>query len=168
MPAGREQQGGRRGRGTRTSARRSERARSAQSGGQRSTRPRPGTGGAFKLSSTRRAAVLAILVCAMALSVSVPLRTYMSQRDELQAKQQQQAELAEDVRELTKRKDRLSDPQHVEAEARRRLGLVRPGETPYVVHLPPDKKPEKPEPAPKPKGVPWYQQLWQSLTGGGS
>lgn len=135
-------------------------------GGQGSGRPQPSTGGAFKLSSTRRAAVLAILVCAMALSVSVPLRTYLSQRDELAMHQQQQEQLRAEVRKLEQRKDRLSDPQHVEAEARRRLGYVRPGETPFVVHLPERKKQQTDGAAPaKPTEEPWYQQLWNSLTG---
>lgn len=135
-------------------------------GGQGSARPKPSTGGAFKLSSTRRAAVLAILVCAMALSVSVPLQTYLSQRQELSMRQHQQEQLREEVQALEQRKARLSDPQHVEAEARRRLGYVRPGETPYVVHLPEQKKPKADEPAPaEPADEPWYQQLWNSLTG---
>src|SRR2546421_10562488 len=81
-------------------------------------RPKSSTGGAFKLSSTRRAAGLAILVCVMALSVAVPLRTYLSQRAELAAQDQQQADLARQVRELEQRKQELSDPAQVEAEAR--------------------------------------------------
>src|SRR5205823_3711751 len=136
----------RRRRGGSPSARRSERARrdepkggvtsGKRPGGKASSaRPRPksSTGGAFKLSSTRRAAVLALLVCALGLSVSVPLRTYLSQREELATQRQKQAELTRQVRELEQRRVELSDPAQVEAEARERLGYVRPGETPYIV-----------------------------------
>ena len=51
------------------------------------------------------------------------------------------------------------------AEARERLGYVRPGETPYIVELP-DTSPEAPErPRPAAGDVPWYEELWNSLLG---
>ena len=46
------------------------------------------------LSSTRRAAVLAAVLCALALTVSVPLRNYMAQRQELATVTAQQEALA--------------------------------------------------------------------------
>jgi cell division protein FtsL len=163
MPSGRSGDRERRGRrGESPATRRTQRARrgmgrskepSKRPGRQNAARPRPtsGTGGAFRLSSTRRAAVLAILVCAMALSVSVPLRTYLSQRAELSAREQQRAELDQQVRELEQRKSELSDPARVEAEARTRLGYVRPGETPYIVEVPPPSA----APPPKPEAPTW-------------
>ena len=45
------------------------------------------------LSSTKRAAVLAVVVCALALTVAVPLRNYVAQRQELAAVTEQQREL---------------------------------------------------------------------------
>ena len=159
-------------------ARRSERVRRStpqgkgkRSGGQPSARPRPksrsSSGGAFKLSSTRRAAVLATVVCAMALSVSVPLRTYLSQRDELAHQQQREVELAREVQDLQQRKAELSDPAHVEAEARARLGYVRPGETPYIVEVPAPPPEAPPVPEQPGDGRAWYEQLWDSVTGKG-
>ncbi|GAB2659229.1 hypothetical protein GCM10027271_17390 [Saccharopolyspora gloriosae] len=139
-------------------------------GTQAGSRPRPKnksrseTAGAFKLSSTRRAALLALLLCAMALSVSVPLRTYLSQRGELAAQEQHRAELTQQVRELEMRKEQLSDPERVEAEARSRLGYVRPGETPYIVELPGRPTAPPATPAPEDDGA-WYSDLWKSLTG---
>jgi cell division protein FtsB len=173
MPAGRAAQP--RGRGERDTppARRSVRARRDAPGRtgpakkappRRPARTRSSTGGAFKLSSTRRAAVLALLVCVMALSVAVPLRTYLSQRDELAAQQHQQKVLETQVRELEQRRAELSDPKQIEAEARARLGYVKPGETPYIVEVP-----EKPAPPPPTEsdadGVPWYEKLWHSVVG---
>ena len=55
---------------------------------------------AVGLSTTRRAAVLAIVVCALALSVAVPLRTYLSQRDEVKIQEQRQADLRGQVEAL--------------------------------------------------------------------
>lgn len=127
-------------------------------------RAKSSTGGAFKLSSTRRAAVLALLVCVMALSVAVPLRTYLSQRDELAAQETQRAELEIQVRQLEQRKQELSDPAQVEAEARARLGYVRPGETPYIVEVPQAPAPPPPR-APGDDGVPWYEEMWNSVLG---
>ena len=121
----------------------------------------------FGMSSTRRAAVLALVVCALALSVAVPLRNYLSQRSELAEVQQQQDRLREQVAELEQRKAELQDPAQIEAEARRRLRYVRPGETPYIVQVP-DKAPDSaesgqpaaPEPGDQPQ--PWYSDLWRS------
>ncbi|MFR9730019.1 FtsB family cell division protein [Saccharopolyspora sp. MS10] len=180
MPSGRSSDRQQRRRGGATSAARGSGARrrsEAQAPAKRSgtrpgapsgSRPRPKTrsetAGAFKLSSTRRAALLALLLCAMALSVSVPLRTYLTQRDELAAQEEQRTELTQQVRELELRKVQLSDPERVEAEARSRLGYVRPGETPYVVELP--GQPMAPPTAPAPEeGGAWYSDLWKSLTG---
>ncbi|SEG79694.1 Septum formation initiator [Saccharopolyspora kobensis] len=176
MPVGRASDPRRRRQGETPAQRRAERARrnatSGKSSGKRpgrqsSSRPRPrsSTGGAFKLSSTRRAAGLAMLFCVMALSVSVPLRTYLSQRAELSTQEQQRAELTQQVSDLEKRKEELSDPAQLEAEARARLGYVRPGETPYIVQVPTEPAPPPPPAESADDGLPWYEELWNSVTG---
>ncbi|GAB2758438.1 hypothetical protein GCM10027174_38420 [Salinifilum aidingensis] len=168
MPVGRVSRStGRRGR---DDSRRPARARRGTfprpTGAKRSRSAASSTGGAFKLSSTPRAAVLALVVCAMALSVAVPLRTYWSQRAELAAQQERRAQLEREVQSLQQRKEELSDPAHVEAEARERLGYVRPGETPYMVHVPsPEKGPGGERPAEADEDAPWYEQLWTSIRG---
>lgn len=135
----------------------------------RSRRPTAGPGGAFKLSSTRRAALLAIIACALTLSIAVPLRNYWSQKSEMQAEVEKVKQLNEEARKLEERKNMLSDPAQIEAEARRRLRYVRPGETPYVVQLPQPTTPVAPDPAEQRKNdKPWYDRLWDSITGSGS
>ncbi len=118
--------------------------------------------------TTRRAALLALVVCALALSVAVPLNTYLSQRNDLRAQQQQQQALRAKESALEQREAQLSDTAEVEAEARTRLHFVMPGETPYEVQLPAG------APAPGQTGVgqhpggpatSWYQQLWNSIVG---
>jgi cell division protein FtsB len=122
------------------------------------------TSGLFGVSSTRRAAILALVVCALALTVAVPLRNFLTQRQELSALQAKQHQLASEVDELTRRRNELVDPAHVQSEARDRLGYVRPGEIPYVVQLPGDA-------ASAGAGVteanptPWFQVLWSELRG---
>lgn len=119
------------------------------------------------ISTTRRAAVLATVICALAFTLAVPLRTYLSQRAEIKVQEQHQTELRNEVAQLEDRKAALSDPAEVEAEARRRLRYVMPGETPYLVQLPED-NPQAPPPSAQPEhgpGEAWYQQLWASLGG---
>jgi cell division protein FtsB len=122
------------------------------------------TTGLLGLSSTKRAAVLAIVVCALALTVSVPLRNYVAQRQELAAVSEQQRVLADRVDELARERARLSDPAEVAAQARSRLGYVLPGEVPYVVQLP---VPTGTGKAPDPNaGVTWYRVLWRDVSEG--
>jgi cell division protein FtsB len=137
------------------------------------TRPdsgRPRTGGAFGLSATRQAAVLAMVVCALALSVAVPLRTYLTQHAQVEQELSQQAKLEQQAAQLEQRKQQLADPAQIQAEARSRLGMVMPGETPYTVQLPGDgqqggqRGPSQQQAA----NSPWFEQLWNSITGSGS
>nr|WP_246366785.1 septum formation initiator family protein [Kibdelosporangium persicum] len=116
-------------------------------------------------TTTRRAAVVATVVCALALSIAVPLRTYLSQRDEVATQERRQAELRAQVDQLEQRKAQLSDPAQIQAEARRRLRYVMPGETPYMVQLPGDVGTQSGEPPAAPAGPqePWFQSLWDSI-----
>jgi cell division protein FtsB len=116
------------------------------------------------MSTTRRAAVVAIVVCALAFTVAVPLRTYLSQRSEVSVQEKRRSALQAEVAALERRKAELADPAQVEAEARRRLRYVMPGETPYMVQLPED-KPQNQAPAPGQQPVPqgWYERLWASV-----
>lgn len=122
------------------------------------------TTGLLGVSSTRRAAVLALVVCALALTVVVPLRNYVAQRQELAAVTAQQQALAAEVDALTRERQRLSDPAEVEAQARSRLGYVRPGDVPYVVQLP--SAATDPAADPATDGMPWYRQLWREVENG--
>lgn len=114
------------------------------------------------LSSTRRAAVLAVVVCALALSVAVPLRNYVTQRQELAAVGEEQRTLADEVERLTRDRDRLADPAETEAQARSRLGYVSPGEIPFVVQLPGQVVGGR---VAQLGDAPWYVRLWSEVAG---
>lgn len=120
------------------------------------------------ITSPRRAAMLAAVICVLGLSVAVPLRNYVSQRSDLAAVHEQQLIMADKVAELERRRALLSDPRHVQAQARERLRYVRPGEAPYVVQLPPG---QTTAPAAgtgstvAPREL-WYGRLWKSINGG--
>jgi len=112
--------------------------------------------------------VLAIVVVALGLSVAVPMRNYVAVQRELAAVRVEQRILVDQVTELERRRALLENPDHIETQARERLRYVHPGETPYIVQLPPPPAVEPPtEPAaPEPVG-PWYTRLWRSIAGNG-
>ena len=151
---------------------RTDRPRQSRTGRPRLTRARSRAGevvarttGLLGLSSTKRAAILAIVVCALALTVAVPLHNYVGQRQELSRVSAQQQSLQQEVSALSAERDRLSDPAEVVAQARTRLGYAAPGETPYIVQLPTPPGPVEKSGQPEP-GEPWFHTLWADVSGG--
>jgi cell division protein FtsB len=132
--------------------------------GSRAHRMALATSSMLGVSSTRRAAVLALVVCALALTVAVPLRNFLTQRQELSALQTRQHQLAAQVDQLNQRRDELRDPAALQAEARDRLGYVRPGEVPYVVQLP-GAVAADPAATGTTGATPWFGQLWSDVRG---
>jgi cell division protein FtsB len=121
---------------------------------------------ALGVHSTRRAVILAGVVCALALSLAVPLRNYVAQRQELSTVLAENDRVAAQVEELARRGEQLSAPGAVAAQARSRLGYVLPGETPYIVQLPGDDAGAVRTPGPE-SGGPWYARLWRQVKGPG-
>lgn len=111
---------------------------------------------------TPRAAVLALVALGLVASAALPLREYLSQRQEIGELEQAQAQTRERIAELEAEKARLQDPAYVAAEARRRLHFVLPGETAYVV-LAPDGAAVAEAEASKGAEEPWYSQVWDSV-----
>ena len=105
--------------------------------------------------------MLAVVVCAIALSLAYPVREYIAQRrqiDQLQA--QSQATTAELAR-LRAEAQRLNEPAYIEQQAQDRLHMCLPGASCYVII------------GGRPTGVssavaaaastPWYERLWHSV-----
>lgn len=115
--------------------------------------------------STGRAVILAVVVCALALTLAVPLRTYFTQRADAAQIAAQRVELEEDLQELREKKAQQEDPAYITAEARDRLRLVRPGEIPFQVQLPGAYEADQARRAkPKPEGGPWYKDLFDQVS----
>lgn len=78
------------------------------------------------------------------------------------------AELTTQVDKLEERRARLDDPEEVELMARERLGMVMPGEIPYVVAQP-EPEIEKVRPDgfdPKPyEATPWHRRILEAFGG---
>ncbi len=95
------------------------------------------------LRVTPGAALLAVVVTALLLYLTVPVRAYLAQRDRL-TRLEVEAELLErENRSLRSEASLLRDDEHVELLARRCLGMVRPGEIAFVV-VPKDSPPTRP------------------------
>ncbi|GLW07312.1 hypothetical protein Misp01_24420 [Microtetraspora sp. NBRC 13810] len=117
---------------------------------------------------TGRAAVLALVVCAIAMSLAYPVREFVAQRRQIaELRQEQERELAALSR-LEERRKQLQDPDYTRQQARERLFYCGPGEKCFVVmDGSPDQAPARPgEPAAEQQTQarpPWYQSLWESV-----
>jgi cell division protein FtsL len=110
---------------------------------------------------TSRAAVLAVVICAIVLSLAYPVREYVAQRQQIdQLVAQRQTTLAQ-VKTLQAEQARLSDPSYIEQLARQELDMCFPGTQCYVIE---GSQPLINGTAPPPLGpVPWYAKLWRSV-----
>lgn len=112
---------------------------------------------------TRRAylAGLVVLVALLGMMMVKPLESLTAASDRAEELQVRRDELAIEVAELEARRDDLSRPEEIELLAREELGLVAPGEVPFVVVTP-----EAPPPAEEPPAEdrPWYRRAWETLS----
>ncbi|OBK16423.1 FtsB family cell division protein [Mycobacterium asiaticum] len=116
--------------------------------------------------TARRAAILAAVVCVLTLTIAGPVRTYFAQRTEMAQLSATEAALRSQIKDLEQRKGQLGDPAYIAAQARERLGFVKPGDIPFQVQLPPTAAV-----APQPggevgsqlKNEPWYTSLWHTI-----
>ena len=110
---------------------------------------------------TSRAAVLAVVICAIALSLAYPVRAYMAQRQQIDQLVAQQQTMLTQVKNLQAEQARLADRSYIEQLAREELDMCFPGTQCYVIEgsqpLTNGTRPQQPGPAP------WYAKLWRSV-----
>ncbi|GAA3126320.1 hypothetical protein GCM10010466_16510 [Planomonospora alba] len=112
---------------------------------------------------TGRAAVLAVVVCAIAMSLAYPIREYITQRRNIAQLEQEKARELAAIKELEDRRRQLQDPGYIKRQARERLFYCDPGQKCYVVM---DDEPAGGTGTAAPKRTatpPWYQTLWESV-----
>jgi cell division protein FtsB len=80
-----------------------------------------------------RAVALLLFALAVMLLAIAPLRGYLDERGELRDLQNQATVLEQENQAMQERIDQLSDGVFLERIARECLGMVRPGETAFVV-----------------------------------
>lgn len=122
--------------------------------------------GAAAVSGDRPYIVGLIALFALGLvMLSGPLQTYMDGRARVEVLEGQLGALESANRQLDARAGELRDPDLVELLARERLGMIRPGEVPYVV-VPPEV--ERPQIASEPEAAAgtersWLARVWAGL-----
>ena len=105
--------------------------------------------------------MLAVVICAIALSLAYPIREYVNQRRQIDALVAQQQSMLSQVKSLQAQQARLSRPSYIEQLARQELDMCFPGTRCYIV--------EGSQPrvgtaqAAKPGPAPWYDKLWRSV-----
>ena len=110
---------------------------------------------------TSRAAVLAVVICAIALSLAYPVREYVTQRRQIDSLVAQQQVMLAQVKSLQAQQAKLSSPSYIEQLARQELDMCFPGAKCYIVEggqpLVGTARSARPGPAP------WYDKLWRSV-----
>ena len=110
---------------------------------------------------TGRAAVLAVVICAIALSLAYPVREYVTQRRQIDSLVAQQQVMLAQVKSLQAQQAKLSSPAYIEQLARQELDMCFPGTQCYVVE---GSQPLASNAKVQPSGpAPWYAKLWQSV-----
>ncbi len=109
---------------------------------------------------TGRAAILAIVLCAIALSLAYPVREYIGQRRELDQLQAQSQQLSAQLARLARQQRQLTSAPYVEEQARDRLHMCLPNEMCYEIIGP--KAPVRVTTV-RQIVLPWYSRLWSSV-----
>jgi cell division protein FtsL len=111
---------------------------------------------------TGRAAVLAVVICAIVLSLAYPVREYVAQRRVIGQLVAQQQTAQEQVKSLEAQQAKLASRSYIEQLARQELDMCFPGQQCYIV--------EGGQPTGTPAAgtartvpAPWYAKLWQSV-----
>jgi cell division protein FtsB len=109
---------------------------------------------------TPRAAILALVICSIALSLAYPVREYIAQRRQIDQLLDRRDQIGMRLRHLESARRRLNDPVYIERLARDRLHMCLPTQMCYEIIKS------------APKGVsatargtsePWYAKLWSSV-----
>jgi cell division protein FtsB len=112
---------------------------------------------------TGRAALLAVVMCVIALSLAYPVREYIAQRQQVNALLTQVGTLTQQVKSLRDDASQSSQPWYIEQEARDMLDMCGAGENCYEVIDGSDPFGSTTVTQAKTAGDPWYDQLWRSV-----
>ena len=120
---------------------------------------RPQGGDRARLTS--RAAVLAVVICAIALSLAYPVREYIAQRRQIDQLQAERQMLGGQLQWLQHQQQRLGDPAYIQQLARNKLHMCLRGETCYVVIG--GQAAGRGAASAAASLTPWYERMWQSV-----
>ena len=109
--------------------------------------------------------MLAVVICAIALSLAYPVREYIAQRQRIDQLTAQEHSMSAQVKSLQAERAKLAQPWYVEQRARDELHMCFPHERCYTVLN--GQSPYTPTPRRGAVVTPWYTKLWQSVQGAG-
>jgi cell division protein FtsL len=105
--------------------------------------------------------VLAVVLCAIALSLAYPVREYIAQRRQISQLETQRQAIAAKLGRLEQQQQELSSNAYVEQQAESRLHMCLPSQTCYVII---NRQPPHAKAAAAPAAsTPWYERLWTSV-----
>ena len=109
---------------------------------------------------TGRAAVLAIVLCAIALSLAYPVREYIAQREQIDQLLAQGVQIQSQQQRLESERSLLHSPAYIAQQARDRLHMCLPTQMCYEI-IGSSAKPK--DVAARVAEAPWYARLWSSV-----
>jgi cell division protein FtsB len=109
---------------------------------------------------TSRAAVLALVLCGIALTLAYPVREYIADHRQIAQLAAQNAQIAAAVRHQRAELRALASPARIEQEARDSLHMCFPSEKCYEVIYPSSSPARVDTPH---ATTPWYERLWKSV-----
>jgi len=112
---------------------------------------------------TGRATVLIVVLVALALAYTYPVRVYLAQESQIAQMQAAQAKQEDDIRGLEEEVEKWKDPEYVRIQARDRLFYVRPGEVPLLVLNDPAGAARDAAGTTASAPDRWYDTLWGSV-----
>ncbi len=106
-----------------------------------------------------------VLAAGLLFLTIAPARQVLQQRARIATLERTLTSVKDENKTLREETDRLNTDAYIEQQARLRLGLIKPGEEPYMIVPPKQPTPKtttaaKPaKPAAPPTTKPWYQQV---------
>ena len=110
---------------------------------------------------TSRAAVLALVVCAIALSLAYPVREYIAQRRQIDQLVAQQQQINGQLGRLRALQHELTSSAYIERQAEDKLHMCPPPDTCYTIIS--GRPPARQAAIAHAAATPWYQRLWSSV-----
>jgi cell division protein FtsB len=110
---------------------------------------------------TGRAALLAVVICAIALSLAYPVREYIAQRQQIDQLLAQQQTVSTQVKGLQEENTKLGQTWYIEQQAQGELHMCFPQEQCYEVVS--GQSARTTTAKPQVEADPWYAKLWQSV-----
>jgi cell division protein FtsB len=116
--------------------------------------------------STAQKIGIGLLVLFLVATLAIPLRTFAQQQADVAETRDNIARMERRISQLEDEKELYSNPAYIKEQARLRLGLIEPGETPFRILDPAvgEQPVTQSEELPEHQAKKWYETLWDSIS----